>query len=535
MSKCRVLFCDDSGGVVKGFIKNVGTPLEGVIDTETSSSVAGVEARIAEGEEFDIVVTDLNFEKVGGGSKDGLEIIRMARDCWPEVEPILMTAYEGSLDVRDGLRLKSLGLGEGSLLAKTDAEDPGVTWLRLRERIQGMVLQRQEDAKQVRSLKKENRHLREAVSDDTITWVASMPVAEIVGKIRADDNLSLLGQVGRSFQMQEVFRRIKRAGPLPSDVLILGDTGTGKELVAQAIHELSKRRDRPFVKADLTTTSGNLVESELFGHERGAFTGADARKDGLLKIAEGGTFFLDEIGNISVEIQAKLLRVLEERKYRPLGSTTDLNADLRFVAATNVDLARAVDEGGFRADLYERLNVVRIMLPALSMRTEDIPLLAALFLEHFRSRFGIEGLSRFDRGALECLVDQDWPRNVRQLRHTIERLFSELDHDQEVVDRRAIERVVETTTSPTGPEPAGGGELLRRILAGEISLSLSALKKRYGEELVKDLIRRTMTHFRGLPDPDECARYFDGTSANAWRQFAYQLGLTWKSVRDGNR
>ena len=164
----RVLFCDDSGGVLKGFEKNVGRPLKGQIDYVTASSVAGVLALIADGESFDLVITDLNFEKVGGGSRDGLEVIRLAREHWPDVQAILMTAYEGSLDVRDGLRLQSLGVGDGSLLAKTDAEDPGVTWLRLKERVQGMATQEAAEGEKVRDLRRENRHLRETVVEDTV-------------------------------------------------------------------------------------------------------------------------------------------------------------------------------------------------------------------------------------------------------------------------------------------------------------------------------------------------------------------------------
>lgn len=532
VSTIRVLFCDDSGGVVKGFVKNVAKPLADLIDYETASSIAGVEALLAEGESFDVVVSDLNFEKVGGGSKDGLEIIRLAREHWPDVEPILMTAYEGSLDVRDGQKLQSCGVGEGSLLAKTDAEDPGVTWLRLRERVQGIVLRKQEEARRVGPLRRENRYLREALSENTLTWVSSLPVNEIAAAIRADSSLFLEDQIGKSFAMQDVFRRIRRAGPLPSDVLILGPTGTGKDLVARAIHNLSRRGDRPFVKADLTTTSGNLVESELFGHEKGAFTGADSRRQGLLASAEGGTFFLDEIGNISPDIQAKLLRVLEERKYRALGSTRDVDADLRFIAATNVDLAMEVNAGTFRADLYERLNVIRIVLPPLSMRLEDIPLLVALFLDQYRTRFGVDGLSRIDQEALGLLMDQDWPRNIRQLKHAVERLFSEVDPDLETVDHDAVSRILETPVASSAGTPSGAGELLRRILSEEVSMTLPALKKRHGEDLVRELIRRAMLHFRGLPDPDECEQFFGGSSANAWRQFAFQLGLTWKNVRE---
>jgi transcriptional regulator with GAF, ATPase, and Fis domain len=207
-----------------------------------------------------------------------------------------MTAYEGSLDVRDGLRLRGLGVNEENLLAKTDAEDPGITWLRLRERIQGIALRKQAEAKEMQTLKRENRYLRETVAREVRTWILSQPLSVSAAQIESDPDGHLGDQIGRSFVMKEVFRRLRRAAVLPSDVLILGPTGTGKDLVARSIHKLSARANQPFVKADLTTTTQNLLESELFGHERGAFTGADARKEGLLALADKGTFFLDEIG-----------------------------------------------------------------------------------------------------------------------------------------------------------------------------------------------------------------------------------------------
>jgi len=532
VSRIRVLFCDDSGGVVKGFQKNVARELSALIEVETASSVAGVEVLIEEGQAFDVVVSDLNFEKVGGGPKDGLEVLRLAKEHWPESQPILMTAYEGSLSVRDGLRLNTFGVREGFLLAKTDAEDPGTTWLRLRERIQGLALAKKSDGEEVKRLKRDNRVLREVVSVDTLEQVASRPIPETARALREDEDFRELGQVGRSADMQEVFRRIRRAAPLPSDVLILGPTGTGKELVASALHDLSPRAAKPFMKADLTTTSGNLVESELFGHEKGAFTGADGRKDGLVAAAEGGTFFLDEIGNISLEVQAKLLRVLEERKYRLLGSTKDVLADVRFLAATNVDLREASEKGTFRADLYERLNVMRVVLPPLAARTEDIPLLVAFFLDDARTRFGATGMTRVDKDALTLLADQPWPRNIRQLKHAIERLFAEIDPDEEVVTRAAVEKVLETRDGGVAATAVTGGSLLRGILAGEISPTLAEIKKKYGEDVVKDLIRRAMLRFRGLPDDEDCEQFFGGGSSNAWRQFAYQHGLTWRKVRE---
>ncbi len=536
MATIRVLFCDDSGGVLKGFENNVSKPLENLVEAHTSSSIAGVEARIAAGEMFDIVVTDLNFEKVGGSPRDGLEILRLAREHWQGVEPILMTAYEGSLDVRDGLRLRGLGVNEENLLAKTDAEDPGITWLRLRERIQGIALRKQAEAKEMQTLKRENRYLRETVAREVRTWILSQPLSVSAAQIESDPDGHLGDQIGRSFVMKEVFRRLRRAAVLPSDVLILGPTGTGKDLVARSIHKLSARANQPFVKADLTTTTQNLLESELFGHERGAFTGADARKEGLLALADKGTFFLDEIGNISPEVQAKLLRVLEDRRFRPLGSQRERAVDVRVIAATNEDLSRAVDDGSFRADLFERLNVLRIALPSLAERSEDIPLLVAVFVTADRQRFGVRGLDRITPEALDLLMAQPWPRNVRQLKHVIERVFSEADTDAEAIDARAIDvALAEPGGRAAEAAPAATTDLFRRVLAREVSLSLPDIKRKFGEDATRDVIRKAMVHFRGLPSAEECDEYFGGCSPNAWRQFAFQLGLTWKSVKGSSK
>ena len=192
---------------------------------------------------------------------------------------------------------------------------------------------------------------------------------------------------------------------------------------------------------------------------------------------------------------------------------------------------RAVDDGKFRADLYERLNVVRVELPSLVDRLEDVPLLAVLFLDEFRKKFRADGFRRIDADALRLLMDQDWPRNVRQLKHAMERLFSEIEPETETVTRDVVARVIEAKPARVGGEVLSGADVFRRIVACEFSLTLADLKRKYGEEVVKDVVRRAMIHFRGLPDGDECAQYFGGSTANAWRQFAFQLGITWKSVR----
>jgi DNA-binding NtrC family response regulator len=531
MKKLRVLFCDDSSGVLKGFERNVARPLDTVAECVTAPSVESVERRVAAGEAFDMVVTDLNFEKVGGGPKDGIEILTIAKEHWPDCEVVLMTAYEGSLDVRDGMRLRSLGVNDAALLQKTDAEDPGLTWIRLRERIQGIAALRAAEVPRVADLRREVAHLRGIVEGDAVEWVASRTIRQARQAIESDERLCFRGMVGRSYPMQDLASRIKRAARLPSDVLILGPTGVGKDLVARAIHDLSARSEKPYVKVDLATLSGNLVESELFGHEKGAFTGADQRKDGLFAAAGGGTFFLDEIGNVPLEIQAKLLRVLEERKYRPLGSARDVEIDVRVIAATNAALEHEVEEGRFREDLFERLNVVRLVLPSLAQRQGDVPLQVAWFLAEFATKFGFTRLERIDEAALRRFQDAEWPRNVRQLRHAVERLFAEIDPDAVTIDEAAVAKVLDAPARPNGD--ARTGDLFRDIAAEKLSLSLAELKKLHGEIATREIIRRTMLHCGGMPDDQDCARLFGGMTANAWRQFAFQLGLTWRAVKEG--
>jgi DNA-binding NtrC family response regulator len=226
--------------------------------------------------------------------------------------------------------------------------------------------------------------------------------------------------VGKSEAMQQVFELIAQVAPRRSTVLIQGESGTGKELVAKAIHASSGRADAPFVAVNCGNIPSELLESELFGHVRGAYTGATKSKKGLFEIADGGTLFLDEVATISLEIQSKLLRVIQEREFRRLGGLENIKVDVRIIAATNSDLQTAVQNGAFRDDLYYRLNVIVIKIPPLKERTDDIPLLA----KHFVNKYGEEnqrnGLS-LDPSALEALMDYEWPGNVRELENVMER------------------------------------------------------------------------------------------------------------------
>jgi transcriptional regulator with PAS, ATPase and Fis domain len=220
--------------------------------------------------------------------------------------------------------------------------------------------------------------------------------------------------------MQRVNEFISRVAPTDSTVLILGESGTGKELAARAIHRNSRRAEQPFVAINCAALPPSLAESELFGHEKGAFTGALAQKKGKLEVAAGGTVFLDEIGELDLGSQSKLLRVLQERELERVGATRPIPVDFRLIAATNQNLEQALGAGRFRQDLYYRLNVVSVRMPALRERREDIPLLAACFMARYSVKCGRRSLALSNQ-ARECLVTHDWPGNVRELENAIER------------------------------------------------------------------------------------------------------------------
>ena len=229
------------------------------------------------------------------------------------------------------------------------------------------------------------------------------------------------GIIGESDSMKHVFNVINRIAPTDSNVLITGDSGTGKELVAQAIHRKSLRKDKPFIACDCSALTPTLLESELFGHIKGSYSGAIATKQGLFEMANDGTLFLDEVSNISLEIQSKLLRVIDTRKIRKVGDTEERNINIRLITATNQDLAQMVEEGSFRNDLYYRLEVIPIHLPPLCERKEDIARLANSFLEQVKKTGRIMAKS-FSREAIEVLEKYSWPGNVRELKNMVERV-----------------------------------------------------------------------------------------------------------------
>jgi DNA-binding NtrC family response regulator len=226
--------------------------------------------------------------------------------------------------------------------------------------------------------------------------------------------------IGKSKPMQQVYEMVRLAAPAKSNILILGESGTGKELVAKAIHHHSRRADGPFVTVNSGSMPADLLESNLFGHVRGAFTGAVASKKGLFELANGGSIFFDEIGNIPLDTQSKLLRVIQEREFMRLGGVETIKVDVRIIAATNAELEAAVQQGSFREDLFYRLAVITINLPPLRNRSEDVPLLAQHFLQHY-ARENEKPLREISPQAMELLLDHHWPGNVRELENAIER------------------------------------------------------------------------------------------------------------------
>jgi DNA-binding NtrC family response regulator len=328
---------------------------------------------VLESSAVDIVLTDLQLQQ-----SNGLDLLKRVRDLYPQVAVVVLTQY-GTIDSA----VEATRMGAVDYVTKPfHVED-------LKSRL--MRVARDVD------LDQENQLLRE--------------------QLRTRPGFG--GLIGVSQRMQRVYKMIEKVSQHEYPVLILGESGTGKELVARSIHFSGARKNRPFAPVDCSALVPTLIESELFGYVKGAFTGAVQARQGLLEVAQGGTLFLDEIGDMPVDLQAKLLRALQEREVKPVGSTERRHIDVRIIAATNRDLETAIRNGSFRQDLYFRLNVVQIKLPPLRERKSDIPLLVTSFLEKFANPRG-ESRS-ISEEAMRQLVAYDWPGNVRELENAIER------------------------------------------------------------------------------------------------------------------
>lgn len=379
MAKNRILVVDDEPGMLEVCSDTLKKLANAEILLENQSVRAA--ERIAT-ESLDLLVADICMPGLSG-----VELLRLARQHDPNIAILMFTAYP-TVETA----VESMKLGAADYLTKPFLPEDLLA-----------VVRRLLEGKQLRE---ENRLLRRQVE-------RAYAFGEILGK---------------SQLMQKVFESIRRVAETDFDVLIMGETGTGKELVARALHQRSRRKDAPFVPVDCGAIPDELMESEFFGHERGAFTGAQTRSLGLLEFAHKGTFFMDEISQLPLRLQSKLLRVLQERKIRRVGSTKEIEVDVRIVAASSQNLDEEVRKQRFRLDLYHRIHVARIELPPLRDRGEDIPLLVDHFLARYSSEIN-QGALKLSPEAMEVLASYPWPGNVRELQNVLKRTLTLARHE----------------------------------------------------------------------------------------------------------
>jgi len=409
-----------------------------------SQGVANITAarELLRGNSIDIVLLDLK-----GPGSPGLELLDEVKTLHPDTAIIVMTAFATVTSAVEAMRT-----GAADYLTKPFALDELST-----------VLDR---ASERRTLDLASRRLRE--------------------KLRTQQGLGNI--IGRSAEMDKIYRILSKVAFTSHPVLILGESGTGKEMIARSIHANGPNAPKPFIPVDCSSLVPTLVESELFGYVKGAFTGANRSKDGLLVSAEGGTVFLDEIGELPLELQAKLLRVLQEKEVRPVGATHRVPVNARILTATHRNLAEMVEQGRFRKDLYYRLNVVNLRLPSLKQRREDIPLLIAHFLDRKNREYGKS--FRVSDEMLRVLMDYEWPGNVRELEHTIDRACAYCsgtvlqlgDSSSPIIEYysttrpRVTQPPIPTDTSLTAPSITSLAEMEKRAI-------LAALKQLQGDKL----------------------------------------------------
>ena len=416
--------------------------------------------RRLESQIYDIVISDIRMPDM-----NGVDLLRYSKEVSAGTKFILITGVPTL-----GTAIEAVNFGADRYVIKGD---------KLLDELRPAVQQVAENLK----LKKEAGILRRELR-----------------RLTGLDNI-----VGASPKMRAIFELIQTIAPQSSRVLITGESGTGKELVARAIHENSARARAPFITINCGAFPETLLESELFGYVKGAFTGANENRSGLFQAADGGTLFMDEIGNMSQTMQVKLYRVLQEGKVRPVGSTEEMDVDVRVITATNKDLEKEIAEGRFREDLYYRLSVIPVHLPALRERREDIPLLARHFLERFRNATGkkIEGI---EPKAMERLEAYDWPGNVRELENTIERAVA-LETGNRISLEGLPERVMMyyqnhfaeryIPEQPVRLIPEGGMDLEKHIAEVERAYLLGALECSGGVRVrAAELLHMTYRSFR---------------------------------------
>ena len=402
----------------------------------------------------DLVLTDLRLPNM-----DGLGLLALIRRQNAQVPVVVMTAY-------------------GSIETAVECMKAGATDFLLKPFSLDHLMQVVHKALEVRALRDENRQLKEEL-----------------GRRYEYDNI-----IGRSEPMQEIFATIERVAPTRATVLLAGESGVGKDLIARAIHFHSPRRDRPLVKINCTAIPENLMESELFGYEKGAFTGAVTSKPGKFEQADTGTVFLDEIGDVPGPIQVKLLRILQEREFERLGSNVTRHTDVRIIAATNQDLRAALEQGTFREDLYYRLNVVPLNIPPLRDRKQDIPFLANHFIRKLAADSG-SAVESITDAAMERLMAYHWPGNVRELENVIER---------SLVLCRGSQLNAGDVRLESAPRP--------RSQNGQHFLPEGLTLDQYEQELIREALRRADGN------KSHAARLL-GLTRNALRYRLTQMGL----------
>ena len=425
----RILVVDDERSMrefLEIFFRREGYDVTTADNVE--SALVAVDA-----DDFDLIITDLQMPE-----RSGLDLLYEVREVSPETPVIMITAFATT---------------ENAIAAMKQGAYDYITKPFKVDEIRVVV----EKALEKKTLTRENRRLK----------------TELRSQARSRS------LVGTGPAMQRIYDLVAQVAATKSNVLISGESGTGKELVARAIHEQSDRAERPFVAVNCAAIPENLLESELFGHVKGAFTGAVQNKAGLFETADQGTLFLDEVGELSPTLQVKLLRVIQDKCIRRVGGTGDRRVDVRLLAATNRELEQEVSEGRFREDLYYRLNVIQIGLPPLRERPEDVPLLVHHFLEKYSAELGkrIRGIAD---EALECLLGYAFPGNVRELENVIERAVALSRSD--VIEREALSPAVlkPPALSTESRIPADGADLERMLASYERGLLMEALQRTGG-------------------------------------------------------
>ncbi len=428
----KILVVDDDQGI-RDFLE-IMLSREGY--EVTCASDANKALNQCKKEKYDLILTDLKMPKI-----DGIEFLKEVKDICQETMVILMTAYASPETAVSAMK-------EGAY----DYVEKGFDL---------------EDIKSIISSALDKKGVKR---DDAL----------FIKKV--EDAVSFGNMIGKSKGMLKVYSVIKKVSETPTNVLILGESGTGKELVAKAVHEHSPRKNMPFVVINCGGVPESLLESELFGHMKGAFTGAYVDKPGLFEIARGGTIFLDEIGDLPSLLQVKLLRVVQEKTFRRVGGAEDKKVDIRIISATNKNLEEKVNDGSFREDLYFRLNVIAIHIPPLRERTEDIPVLTNYFIEKYSKAFGKE-IKRISSYALELLMTYPFPGNVRELENIIERSVA-LETSNIVLPENLIlaGNVQELSRFSDGEIPKDGVDLNEELAKYEKHLIEKALKKAKGSK-----------------------------------------------------